>query len=112
VACPKLRSITEDHKARRAALPRREQVSDHEPTYELYQPTPPAAPAPPTLFDKVQRVAFITMLSLLWPLALTMIADALYDDIVPPTIQIILLAGCAISFCVAYFDKLFLEGDN
>jgi hypothetical protein len=109
VACPKLRSIVEDHKARRAALPRREQISDPEPPYELYQPTPPAAP---TLFDKVQRVAFITTLSLLWPLVLTVIANALYDDIVPPTIEIILLVGCAISFCVAYFDRLFLEGDH
>jgi hypothetical protein len=62
--------------------------------------------------DKVQRVAFITMLSLLWPLVLTVIADALYDDIVPPTIKIILLVVCAISFGVAYFDQVFLEGDN
>jgi hypothetical protein len=30
VACPKLRSIIEDHNARRAALPRREQISDPE----------------------------------------------------------------------------------
>jgi hypothetical protein len=52
------------------------------------------------------------MLSLLWPLVLIVIANPLYDDIVPPTIQIILLAACAISFCVAYFDQLFLEGDS
>jgi len=104
-----LRTIIENHNARRAALPRREQISDPEPMYELYQPAPPAAP---TLFEKVQRVAFITMLSLVWPLVLTVIADALYHDIVPTPIRIILLAGCAISFCVAYFDKLFLEGDN
>jgi hypothetical protein len=52
-----LRSIIEDHKARRAALPRREQISDPESTYELYPPTPPAAPVPPTLFDKVQRAS-------------------------------------------------------
>jgi hypothetical protein len=112
VACHKLRSIIEDHKARRAALPRREQISNPEPTYEPYPSTRPAAAAPPTLFDKVQHVAFITMLSLLCPLVLAVIADALYDDIVPPTIKIILLTGCAISFCVAYFDKLFLEGGN
>jgi hypothetical protein len=112
VACHKLRSIIEDHKARRAASPGRDQTSDPEPTYELYQPTPPAAAAPPTLSDKVQRVAFIAMLSLLWPLVVTVIADALYDDIVPPTIKIILLVGCTISFGVAYFDQLFLEGDN
>jgi hypothetical protein len=43
---------------------------------------------------------------------LTVIANALSDDIVPPTIEIILLVGCAISFCVAYFDRLFLEGDR
>jgi hypothetical protein len=28
------------------------------------------------------------------------------------TVQIILLVGCGLSFFVAYFDKLFLEGDN
>jgi hypothetical protein len=53
------------------------------------------------------------MISQLVPLVLTLFARIAEPD--EPgllTFQIILLVGCGLSFFVASFDKLFLEGDN
>ena len=83
-----------------------------EPTELRYQPHLPL-PEPSTLFDKVRRVAFIMMISQLVPLVLTLFARiASPDEPGLTTVQIILAVGCALCFFVAYFDKLFLEGDN
>jgi hypothetical protein len=83
-----------------------------EPTELRYQPHLPL-PEPSTLFDKVRRIAFIMMISQLVPLVLTLFARIASPDEPGLTpVQIILAVGCALCFFVAYFDKLFLEGDN
>ena len=83
-----------------------------EPTELRYQPHLPLS-EPSTLFDKVKRIAFIMMISQLVPLVLTLFARiASPDEPGLTTVQIILAVGCALCFFVAYFDKLFLEGDN
>jgi hypothetical protein len=83
-----------------------------EPTELQYEPHQPL-PEPSTLFDKGRHIAFIMMSSQLVPLVLTLFARIAEPD--EPgllTFQIILLVGCGLSFFVASFDKLFLEGDN
>jgi hypothetical protein len=88
-----------------------------DPDSALLEPEPyrPHLPLPEsaTVFQVVRRLAWIMMVSIAAPLALTIpVGIANPDEAGLAETQAIFAIGCAICFLIAYFDELFLDGDN
>jgi hypothetical protein len=79
---------------------------------EPYRPHLPL-PEPSTWSQRVRRIAWILMVSLAFPLALTVLARiASPNEPGLAEVQIFGAIGCAICFFIAYFDLILLDGDN
>jgi hypothetical protein len=79
---------------------------------EPYRPHLPL-PEPSTWFEKVRRFGWIMMVSQAVPLALTIpVGIANPHEAGLAEMQTLFAIGCSICFFIAYFDQLFLEGDN
>jgi hypothetical protein len=79
---------------------------------EPYRPHLPL-PEPSTWSQRVRRIAWILMVFQAVPLAITVLARiASPHEPGLAEVQIIGAIGCAICFFVAYYDQIFLEGDN
>ena len=88
------------------------------PTFDVYDPDKqywPHNPLPEksTVYEKLRRLSWITGISMLWPLVLSVLIGFSYPD--EPGLAEVQLMGaiaCGFFFTIAYSEQLFIGGDH